>query len=269
MTKQLLIVGAGAVLMAAAINAQTSRMESAFQQPGWMATPEYKFNVVHMNRPDGQTGPVLSKPFSAIEVRHIIQTLADGTHVDQPEATACYRDAQGRMRAENPDRVLIYDPVGGFVYNLETRTKRYRQTALSSDSRSTTIAATRSGTWIATDDYAPARGDLSARQMHGHSSVPPVTEDLPSQIINGIRTKGARVTMTVPKGTFGNDRDVQVVNERWYSDDLQVLVKSSNSDPRFGVTTYELTNVVQAPPDPRLFQVPADYTLTEDDTGRR
>ena len=173
------------------------------------------------------------------------------------------------MRAENPDRVLIYDPVGGFVYNLETRTKRYRQTALSSDSRSTTIAATRSGTWIATDDYAPARGDLSARQMHGHSSVPPVTEDLPSQIINGIRTKGARVTMTVPKGTFGNDRDVQVVNERWYSDDLQVLVKSSNSDPRFGVTTYELTNVVQAPPDPRLFQVPADYTLTEDDTGRR
>ena len=82
MTKQLLIVGAGAVLVAAAIDAQTSRMESAFQQPGWMATPEYKFNVVHMNRPDGQTGPVLSKPFSAIEVRHTIQTLADGTHGD-------------------------------------------------------------------------------------------------------------------------------------------------------------------------------------------
>src|SRR5256886_3831916 len=45
--------------------------------------PEYKFNVIHMNRPDGQTGPLLEKPFAAIEVRHVIQTLADGTHVDQ------------------------------------------------------------------------------------------------------------------------------------------------------------------------------------------
>src|SRR5204863_4496236 len=149
------------------------------------------------------------------------------------------------------------------------RTKRYRQTALSSASRSTTIAATRSGTWIATDDYAPARGDLSARQMHGHSSVPPVTEDLAPQIINGIRTKGARVTMTVPKGIFGNDRDVQVVNERWYSDDLQVLVKSSNSDPRFGVTTYELANILQAPPDQGLLQVPSDYRLSEESRVRR
>ena len=269
MTKQLLIIGAGAILVAAAVDAQTSQMELAFQQPGWTASPEYKFNVVHMNRPDGQTGPVLGKPFSGIEVRHTVQTLADGTHVDQPEATASYRDAQGRMRAENPDRILIYDPVGGFVYNLETRTKTYRKTPLSGNSASTTIAATRSGTWIAADDDPPARGDLSARQMHAHGSVAPVTEDLQPQIINGIRTKGARVTMTVPKGTFGNDRDIQVVNERWYSDDLQVLVNSSNSDPRFGLTTYELTHIVQAPPAEGLFQIPTDYTITEDNTRRR
>ena len=196
--------------------------------------------------------------------------MADGTHVDQPEATASYREAQGRMRVENPDRILIYDPVAGFVYNLGTHTKTYRKRPLSGNSASTTIAATRSGTWIATSDsYPPDRGDLSARQMHGQHGVPPVTEDLPRQIINGIPTKGARVTITVPKGAFGNDRDIQVVNERWYSDDLQVLVKSSNSDPRFGITTYELTNIVQAPPDPGLFQVPADYTLTEDNTPRR
>src|SRR2546427_4349891 len=115
-------------------------------------------------------------------------------------------------------------------------------------------------------------GDLGARHTRSQarrSPSPPVTEELPAQVVNGVGVKGSRITMTILAGTFGNDRDVKVINERWYSDDLQVLVKSSNSDPRFGVTSYELTNVVQAPPDPRLFQVPADYTLTEDDTGRR
>ena len=63
------------------------------------------------------------------------------------------------------------------------------------------------------------------------------------------------------KGALGNDRDFQVVNERWYSDDLKVLVKSTNTDPRYGVTTYDLTQVALGPPNPALFQVPGDYEL--------
>jgi hypothetical protein len=43
------------------------------------------------------------------------------------------------------------------------------------------------------------------------------------------------------------------------SGDLQVLVKSTNSDPRFGATTYPLSNIVQGPPNPSLFQIPGDY----------
>lgn len=62
---------------------------------------------------------------------------------------------------------------------------------------------------------------------------------------------GTRITITVPAGTAGNDHDLKIVNGRWVSDDLKLLVKSSNSDPRFGMTSYELTNIVQ---------VPADYT---------
>jgi hypothetical protein len=34
-------------------------------------------------------------------------------------------------------------------------------------------------------------------------------------------------------------------------------VKTTNSDPRFGETTYQLTNIMQVAPDPILFQVPA------------
>ena len=81
--KQLLAIVAGAVLAVGELGAQTAGMRSAFQQIGWMATHEYRFDVLHMNRPDGQTGPVHGKPFSGTEVRHVIQTLVDGTHVDR------------------------------------------------------------------------------------------------------------------------------------------------------------------------------------------
>ena len=104
-------------------------------------------------------------------------------------------------------------------------------------------------------------GATYAERRASRSSARQVTEELPPQIVNGVWAKGSRITITIPAGTFGNDRDVKVVNERWYSDDLKVLLKSSNSDPRYGVTTYELTQIVQAPPSPALFQVPADYKL--------
>ena len=42
-----------------------------------------------------------------------------------------------------------------------------------------------------------------------------------------------------------------------------MLLKTSNSDPRFGINTYELTNIKQDQPDPALFQVPAGYTARE------
>ena len=70
-------------------------------------------------------------------------------------------------------------------------------------------------------------------------------------------------TLTIPEGQIGNSRDIQVVYERWYSKDLQMMVKTMNSDPRYGVTTYDLTNISQNVPDATLFQAPAGYTITE------
>jgi outer membrane protein assembly factor BamA len=59
------------------------------------------------------------------------------------------------------------------------------------------------------------------------------------------------------------------MTERWFSPFLNLLVKSVSSDPRFGMTTYELTNISLALPDLSLFRVPADYkvvpTLTQNE----
>jgi hypothetical protein len=269
MTKQLLIVAAGCTVAAAALLAQGSPFGFAFQHPGWIAAPGSTPVMIHMNRPDGQSGPVLGRPFSATEVRHMVQTLADGTHVEHSDNSAFHRDAQGRMRTESPTRVLIYDPVSGFTYNLDAKTKSYQKAPITG-AVSTSIAVVGDSTWInskgGNQPFLPletGRPGHGALPMHSEPVTQAVTEQLPPQAINGVSVKGSRITMTIPVGAFGNDREVKVVNERWYSDDLQVLVKTSNADPRFGLTTYELTHVLQAPPDPMLFQIPADYTMRD------
>ncbi|HEX8686715.1 MAG TPA: hypothetical protein VF654_09435, partial [Pyrinomonadaceae bacterium] len=63
---------------------------------------------------------------------------------------------------------------------------------------------------------------------------------------------------------IGNERAIQITSERWYSPELQVVVMTRHSDPRFGETTYRLTNVTRAEPDRSLFEVPAGYALARD-----
>ncbi len=83
-------------------------------------------------------------------------------------------------------------------------------------------------------------------------------------MLGGVLANGYRSTTTIPAGAIGNDRPINIVTERWHSDELQIMVKSTNSDPRFGDTTYEVTNIVQGPQDPALFQIPADYVNATD-----
>jgi hypothetical protein len=79
--------------------------------------------------------------------------------------------------------------------------------------------------------------------------------------VNGVTATGTREKRTIPAGAIGNDRDLELVDERWFSADLQMLVKSVSSDPRFGETTYQLTNIARTMQDPALFQIPPDYTV--------
>jgi hypothetical protein len=213
--------------------------------------------------PRGQVGPVEGRPLSGTEVYHSTQVLSDGTHVDKSNTSLFYRDDRGRMRSESPAHVLIFDPVAGFTYELNVKQKTYLRMPIPPRTAFEWIAAVGNGTHVdsTSSNLDGDPGVSYARRAAGRAAARPVTEELPPQSVNGVPAKGSRITITIPAGTFGNDREVKVVNERWYSDDLKVLLKSSNNDPRYGVTTYEFTQIVRAPPDPTLFQVPADYQL--------
>jgi hypothetical protein len=90
-----------------------------------------------------------------------------------------------------------------------------------------------------------------------------VKEQLGKQNIEGVEAEGTRTTVTIPAGEIGNERPIEIVSERWYSPELQLVVMTRHSDPRFGETTYKLTNINRAEPAKSLFEVPSDYTIKE------
>jgi hypothetical protein len=90
-----------------------------------------------------------------------------------------------------------------------------------------------------------------------------VTEKLGTQMIEGVSAEGTRTTITIPAGEIGNERAIEIVSERWYSTELQVVVMTRHNDPRFGETTYKLTNINRAEQPKSLFEVPPGYTVKE------
>ncbi|MFN7949386.1 MAG: energy transducer TonB [Blastocatellia bacterium] len=95
----------------------------------------------------------------------------------------------------------------------------------------------------------------------------PKKESLGEQMIEGVKAEGTRWTTTIQAGEIGNERPIEIVNEIWYSPELQVELMRRFSDPRNGETIYKLVNINRSEPDKSLFEVPSDYTLKEGPGG--
>ena len=280
MKMQLLIAAAGLVV-ATGLPAQTPPVVQPaqplnFQQAGTMG------NVVirPLATAGGRGAVVTGSPFSAKEVRKTVQTLGDGTQLENTSTTLYYRDSLGRTRSEPQDGslIVISDPVDGSRLQLNSQTKtavRTTMPALAGGAPGGRGGGVMVSAPRATTDPVEALAKIQAElaavaatqdrsKLEAAAKRPePNIEDLGVRSQNGVMAQGTRSTMIIPQGQIGNNRDIRVVNERWYSKDLQMMVKTINSDPRFGVTTYELTDISQANPDAALFQVPPGYTLTE------
>jgi hypothetical protein len=104
---------------------------------------------------------------------------------------------------------------------------------------------------------------VQSRADSGKTGVSPdaKAEPLGNKTIEDVPVTGTKTTNTIPAGTIGNDKDIVTTRETWYSADLKLVIQSTQDDPRFGQTTYSLTNIQQSEPDPALFQVPAGYTI--------
>jgi TonB family protein len=88
-------------------------------------------------------------------------------------------------------------------------------------------------------------------------------EQLGTQMVEGIAAEGTRYIDTIPAGAIGNEREINIVRERWYSPELQMVVLTKHVDPRYGESTQRLTNIDRNEPDASLFQVPDGYEIKE------
>lgn len=107
-------------------------------------------------------------------------------------------------------------------------------------------------------------GGIAAMRFEGDVK----TEKLPPQQIEGIPAEGTKTVMTIPAGAMGNALPIEVVSERWYSPDLDVVLMTRRADPRFGETVYRLTNITRAEPSADLFTVPPDFKVEDVRPGR-
>jgi len=232
--------------------------------------------------PPGRT--VSGAPYSGTEVVTVQQVLAGGNVIQNQTKSNVFRDTQGRVRTERTVRhpgpnssetpateVMITDPVAGVMRHVNAESRTVNESPLH--------PAGRPGPPPPGDGngpgWRPAGGPDRADRPVGPAGRPGApndpnvtTENLGVQTINGVAANGTRITRTIPIGTIGNTQAIQSVREIWTSPDLKVPVMVKESDPRFGTTVTELTNIVRAEPDATLFQAPAGYTVRQGGPGR-
>jgi hypothetical protein len=261
--------------------------------------------------------------YSAVAVTETTQTLSDGNQITRKSEVTLYRDSEGRTRREQtlegvktwpaagdpPRMIFINDPIAGYNYVLDPRTRTARKTggagkgkpgdALNNEKAKTLDKLEKAGRKVATKQdptetggnappvriakppdansapdgakmvrqvkiAPPAEGAKMARLVKPEISIgAKKSESLGKQIIEGIEAEGTRSTTTIPAGEIGNRLAIEIVDERWYSPELQTLMMSKHHDPRSGDTIYRLTNMNRGEPDRSLFEVPLDYTLND------
>ena len=218
-------------------------------------------------RPEGPTPPpnaqfignelrfgdkqVTGQPFSAETVIEDTRRLFDGTTVTKQNRGAIYRDTAGRTRREQPLQmvggvnisgadnksvklVFINDFPGKVQYSLDENNKIARKTPIWSDN------------W----PFPERDGPRDAK-----------SESLGTKTIEGISVDGTKMTFEIPAGQLGNAKPIQVVDEKWFSPELQVIVMSRHLDPVNGEHVFKLVNIKRSEPAAEMFAVPAGYKI--------
>jgi hypothetical protein len=234
------------------------------------------------------TQVVKGAPFSADAISESIQILSDGNKIARSNTTRMYRDGAGRFRREDvpalsgavgsvvgiQQAISIFDPVSStrFLLNPIDKTARKIPSMFGTGEGAvivngqalnhavkqrieTTVAAQRTQILM-----MPTLSSQGAGNMVGK------TETLGTRDFEGVEAEGSRTVTTLAAGTIGNEKPIEIVYERWYSKELQQIVMSRHSDPRFGEQTYRLTNISRSEPDQSLFAVPADYKVVAEPT---
>lgn len=291
----------GAMVPAAAQEPAPKRMDvtvSTFDMPMPPPPPGAGLHTFeYVGAEVGISGKVVKgAPYSATAVTESVQTLADGNRITNTMTSSVARDSEGRTRREQSipaigpwasdgaaaKLVTVNDPVGGVTYMLDDNTKTARKLPAAKLAATAKMMAEKAQARVLTTGGMAVAGGVGMAggvamagepgtvmiRHAGPGASPegmpaPKVEKLAATNIEGVMAEGTRTTLTIPAGAAGNERALEIVDEQWYSSELQTTVLSKHSDPRMGETTFRLTKVSRAEPSPSLFEVPADYKVVD------
>lgn len=189
-------------------------------------------------------------PFSAKVVLETVSQLQDGTQITHTTYNIDARDSAGRTRNEMRNwipadgaeprltRIELFDPATRMRTELFPLTKIARQWST-----------------VATQALTPAAG-----------AVKPETTrvQIGTDTMEGLPVRGTRVSQTYATGALGNDRPLTIVTEYWFSAELRINLLTKRSDPRHGVQTVRVTELVREEPDAGMFAVGDEYKIVND-----
>ena len=219
------------------------------------------------------SAPVVGAPFSADATTTVHAILGDGARLDQTTTDRYYRDSAGRVRIErhmeglpaprtaterSVRTVIAPDPnfwPGVYAVDAETGTARLSPRGI--------MANTAGGNHWFDVPVGGVRflgffraGDLLSADPGAFGDVR--DEPLGTKRIAGVDATGRRITIVVPPGYRRNDQWTEIVDERWESAELQLLIQSRHSDSRSTIE-YRLSNIRRTEPPAHLFEMPTDY----------
>jgi hypothetical protein len=199
---------------------------------------------------------ITGAPYSATVTEQFTEALANGTTISRTSTGQIARDSSGRTysqttvnggaffdsRSGSRTIIFITDPVAGYSYVLNPSKK---------------VAIRRPFQDTGVPPHPQNRGH------EGNANVTVTDLGTQTDASSGLEMQGKRVTRTIPAGAIGNSQAIVSTTETWYSPALQIVIRSTRSDPRFGQSTYALTNISQNEPSASLFAIPAGYTVQD------
>jgi hypothetical protein len=195
--------------------------------------------------------PLPNAPFSATVQTEWTKYLADGTTQLIQNHRLIARDGLGRVFQER----AMLAPKGNPIESQITRTEL-------AEPSSHTVALCETRTHVC--ELRPYVGPPATAPAGPFANRPGfVSENLGSQVLNGLDLIGTRETQTLNPLVGGFDRPITVVKEFWYSKQLGLNVLTTRNDPRSGKEVFTVTDIRQGEPDASLFALPAGFRVVD------
>jgi hypothetical protein len=226
----------------------------------WAASAVLTHAQQAQHAPDGGTREMLTSiaipplpnaPFSATVQTEWTKYLADGTTQLIQNHRLIARDGLGRVFQER----AMLAPKGSPIESQVTRTEL-------AETSTHTVALCETRTHVC--ELRPYAGPPATAPTGPLANRPGfISENLGSQVLNGLDLIGTRETQTLNPLVGGFDRPITVVKEFWYSKQLGLNVLTTRNDPRSGKEVFTVTDIRQGEPDASLFALPAGFRVVD------